>query len=274
MGRTASIALLAALGFLTYAGPGRGATPSPSGQARRIVSLLPSQTEMIFEAGAGDLLVGVSRACDFPPEAARIEKIGDVRVDYEKLVLLHPDAVLSSETMMSRANRRLEELGLRVVALDPSNWEEIADALRLIGRTVGREDQGDAAAERLLGRVRKLEWRVAGVSRPRVAYLEASPQMILAAGPGSPPDLVIRTAGGANVFGDLRRDWDWVDGETLALLDPDVIVIPADSRDSLATRRHRARVLEVDAAVFVRPGPRLPEAAERLAQSLHPGRFE
>jgi len=275
MGRTATLIVLGAVAACIYAAPRGIGLTTRKGNVTRIVSLLPSHTELAFDAGAGDLLVGVTRACDFPPQTGRIEKIGDVRVDYEAIVKLRPDLILSSKTLMSRANHELTRLGLPVQELDPMSWDDIATALKTIGSRCGRADRGLEAAERLLRHVGEIEWRLAGVRRPSVAYLEASPQMVMAAGPGSPPDLVIRAAGGINAFGDLRRDWDWVEWEVVLLREVDVIVVPSEARAALEMRTGvRGRILEVDARIYARPGPRLPAAAEELARFLHPGRFE
>lgn len=268
MGRASAVALLAALGAAVYLAPRGGRAPhaDPHAPARRVVSLLPGHTEIVFEAGAGDLLVGVSRFCDHPPEARGIEPVGDVLVDYEKVFALQPDLVLSSETMMSRPNADLASLGLRVYATDPEDWNEIAELLRAVGRVTGRTERGEAAAARLLGRVRDVEARVAGRARPRVAFLEPGPNQIQAAGPGSEPDIAIRTAGGINVFAGLRR-WDWIDWEAVAVADPDFIVVPAGA--TLRTGL-RAKVVEIDESIIVRPGPRLARAAEILAEAFHP----
>lgn len=276
-----SLALLGAVGALVYLplaaapvrppdGPiahrdGRGRDVRPPAPARRFVSLMPSFTELVFDAGAGDLLVGVTRACDHPPEARAIPKAGDVVVDYERTVAMRPDVVLSSHMMMQRPNAILETLGLRVYAADPETWEEIAGLLRTIGRMAGRPERGDEAAARLLRRVESIR-----KGRARAAFVELSPHQTLAAGGGSIPDLALRTAGGTNVFAGLGRPWDWVEWEAVLRADPDVLIVPIGASRVLETRpggeRLRGRVFEIDPDLLVRPGPRLVRGAELLAE--------
>src|SRR5687768_11842788 len=91
-----------------------GANVEAPMRVERIVSIVPSLTEMAFAAGAGDKLVGVTTWCEYPPEAKRIAKIGDMRVNYEAVVALKPDLILSSQNLAARTNEQLRGLGLRV----------------------------------------------------------------------------------------------------------------------------------------------------------------
>jgi iron complex transport system substrate-binding protein len=257
MGRASSLILLAAVGVLVYAPPSATRPEAQDRPVRRIVSLVPSLTELVYEAGAGDLLVGCSRACNHPAETARVEKIGDVLVDHERVLALRPDVVLTSEELLARPNAALEARGVRVVRMDPRTWEEIAEAMRAIARMAGRPERG---AARFLERARPRPAR--GL---RAAYLEVSPRAILAAGPGSTADLVIRTAGMTNVFGHLRKDWDWIDSETLLRAAPELLIVTPESREALGTRAGlRARIVEANGDIWMRAGPRLVEALEQL----------
>ena len=169
--------------------------------ARRIVSLMPSITENLFAIGAGPLIVGVTTACDFPPEAARLPKIGDARqYSAERIRALRPDmAIIESGTIdRASADNLQTRLKTALFAFSTDNFDDVPRLLQTLGRITGRS----ANTQRVIAAMRakaNQAGRLAGKGpRPRV-FVEIGRSPLYSAGPGSFIDDLIRRAGGENV---------------------------------------------------------------------------
>jgi iron complex transport system substrate-binding protein len=249
-------------------------TSTGSEQRLRIISLVPSATELLFEVGARDQVVGVTTSCLYPPEAQEKEKIGGLIVDIEKVLSLRPDLILSSP-IARKASGDLQRLGLRVVTIEANTFEEIAEQLRRVGGLTGHAQEGDVAADRLLARVRAVEARVGGLPPPTV-FFETGGDPILTAGPRSYPGDALRRAGGQNIMYDLDRPWGTVSWEVVLKRDPEVILI-AHASQALPARAgweklravQAGRVHHVPKEAFYYPTPRLAEGLELAARLFH-----
>ena len=123
---------------------------SPSETPQRIVSLAPSNTEILFNLGLGLSIVGVTTACDYPAEASSIDKIGDYNINVEAVVAKQPDLVVAVSDLQAQVIDKLRELGLNVVAVNPTTIPEVFDAIQTIGDATGRS----AAARELVAELR------------------------------------------------------------------------------------------------------------------------
>jgi iron complex transport system substrate-binding protein len=242
----------------------------------RIVSLVPSITEMLFAAGAGGQVVGVTNWCTYPPEAASREKIGGLQPDIEKILFLRPDAVFTRSSMTRSTLKGLETYGIRVVAVDAESFEEIAAELRRIGELTGHPEEGERAARDVEGRVRAVEARVKGKPAPAV-YLELTSEPIGSAGPDSYTGDLIRRAGGRNILPPLGAPWRAVSWEVVLENDPDVILVAHKQTKGMEDRPgwsglkavRTRRVHHVPVEEFNRPTPRLVLGLERAARLIH-----
>ncbi|MEO8433050.1 MAG: cobalamin-binding protein [Acidobacteriota bacterium] len=293
--------------------------PSP-----RIVSLLPSATEIVSALGFADALVGRSHECDFPLEVrklpvctapkldptgssreihARIEEllseaISVYRVDAELLLALAPTHVLTQVhcdvCAVNLADVRSAVAGWTpaptLVALGASTISEAMRDIERVAAALGVPQRGAAVTSRLVSRMEAIrDAAVYASRRPRVATIEwLSPPM--AAGNWIPE--LVRMAGGENLFGEMGRHSPWLGPDALREADPDIIVafpcgfglersetdaglleeIPG--WETLAAVRRGAVYLADGNQFFNRPGPRLVESLEILAEILHPDRFD
>lgn len=249
---------------------------------KRIVSIVPSVTEMLFAAGAGDLVVGVTTYCEYPPEARQLPKIGDMRVNYEAVVALAPDLVVSSHDLAAKSNEQLRGLGYPVLGLDPKNLAEVAAGLRLLGEVTGRKEAAERAAVDHERRIEAILARVRNVTRRPTVYLEASSQPHAAA-PGMTADEIIRLAGGTNIITETYAGkWIPISWELVLARNPEVVVLahdyPPHPRERPGWAGLRAvkagRVFDWDKAHFMFPTPRLAVGLELLAKTLHPECFD
>lgn len=291
IGAIAGLAILAAA--VVWARWGAAEAPPESRPAtqpaRRIIAMAPSTVEIIFELAAGDRLVGVSPYCTYPPQVARVPRIGGLHdPDLEQIVALNPDLLITRGT--SEALKRLcHEHDIRVYE-DPSDTlASIYRAIHEIGDLLGRPQEAAELADRVRTELENVRRRV-GQREPVPMLLSIRrPDKIAkvyTVGRGAYLNDLIEIAGGRNVFDDLAAAWPVVGPEEVVAKAPEVIVeaMPGLNvdRSVLASVIEQWRALGpipavVDGRVYVitddyalAPSPRVTEMARRLAQCLHP----
>jgi len=249
----------------------------------KIVSMAPSNTEILFALGLGERVVGVTTYCNYPPEAGSVEKVGDSYApDYEKIVALEPDLVMAVGTASSQLVQDLENYGLPVFVLQAATVDDVAGNIELAGEITGARDEAAGLAADIRERIEAVEERVARVAaenRPTVFWCLDS--MLWTVGPGSFVHDLITKAGGDSIGKTLGQPYGQFSMESLLEADPDVIIIPlldSSVRETLAgldgwaslTAVKEGRVYEIDPDTVSRPGPRIAEAIETIAGILYP----
>lgn len=257
----------------------------PTGPVRRLVSIAPSNAEIVGALQATELLVGVESSSDFPPMVSALPRLGpDLHVDMAALAALKPDLVLASLTVpgMERNITALEQLGVPYLVLAPRNLAEIRREIGRVGQVLGRE----AAAEEVL---RNMDQRIARLrrenarERPVRVYLEWWPKPMFTPGRSCWSNELIELAGGVNVFRELTGQSRQVSPAEVAAADPEVIFISwcGVPMDKLNARRvlereglegvsaiRNGRVYPVDECLLGRPGPRVVDGIAELARNL------
>ena len=272
---------------------GLGREVSLPGPAQRVISIAPSNTEILFAVGAGGQMVGRDEFSDYPPEAQEITNIGGKlgELDPETLLAQEPDLVLASQLTPAEQIQSLENVGLVVYALpNPTEIEGLYENLRVVGRLTGHEEEAETLIAELQERVAAVEEKVATAEeRPLVFYeLDSTdPSAPWTAGPGTFIETIIEMAGGENVGSTLQGDYAQISIENLLVEDPDVIILgdytwggvtPEDvvarSGWQELSAVQNGRVYTFDDNLISRPGPRLVDGLEEMARLLHPGLFE
>ncbi len=250
----------------------------------RIVSLVPSVTEVLFAVGAGDRLVGVTRFCTYPPEARALPKVGGYAdPSLEAIVALSPDLVFgAADSTPPALVRRLEALGIPVYVVYPRNLRDTVETIRQVGRVAGVPEGGEAVAGRLRATVERVRRAVQGLPRPGV-LLCIMVRPLVVAGPGTLGNDMVEAAGGRNVVPQGAARYPTWGAESLLAADPEVIVVsphpgePAPERFFRQWPELRAvasgRVVPIESDWLHRPGPRLAKGLMALAEALHPGVF-
>ncbi|MBC8446221.1 MAG: cobalamin-binding protein [Chloroflexi bacterium] len=267
----------------------RGQEVAVPAEVKRIISLAPSNTEILFALGLGDKVVGVTNFCDYPEEAKAVEKVGDAfNMNVEKIVSLSPDLVVAIGGM-TEVMAKLEELGIAVLVLQPTDLESIYQTIELVGQAAGAQDAAQALVAAMRERVEAITAKVAGLEeRPKVFYeLDATdPAKPYTPGPGTWHDQFIRLAGGVNIAGEVEMPWVQFSTEEIIVQDPAIIVLgDANYGVSAADVAQRAgweviaavrngAVYPIDDNLISRPGPRVVEGIEALAQIIHPELLE
>ena len=253
---------------------GRGGKVTIPREPKRIVSLTPNCTEILFALGLGDRVAGVTSMCDYPPAAKKKPKIGDYRTSIEKVVALKPDLIVAHANLNRQAISTLEKLGKTIIAFDPKTLAELRRDIVTIGRAANRLSEAEAVAGRIssaLADVRKTTAKAR--SRPKVmVVIQAQPLWV--AGPRTFVDEMIRAAHAKNIAWDARAGFNQFSTEVAVSRDPDVIIVrkggakeiiagPLWKRTS-AVRNHRVHEMDMD--LLVRPGPRLAQGIKDLAR--------
>ena len=258
---------------------------------QRIVSLAPSNTEILFALGLGDKVVGVTEYCNYPQEAMTKPKVGGFsNVDIEKVVSLEPDLVLATHIHGKTVIPALEKLGLTVVAITPGSLNEVLDSITLVGKITGQSREASKLINDLGTRIEAVMDKIRILSpdqKPRVFYITWHAPL-MTAGTETLADDVISSAGGQNIAYDISGD-KAINLETVIYRDPQVIVasvgmgsgedlpwqyVQTEPRLENTQALLNDRVYKIDGDVIHRPGPRIVDALEQMTQFIHPEFFK
>ena len=264
-----------------------GETFSFSSVPMRVISLAPSNTEMLFALGVGDRIVGVTEYCNYPLEANSINKVaGFNTVNLEKVAQVKPELILAIRGNDMESLRSLRQLGIPVFSFDIQNLDQVSSALRRLGALLGVENRANTIADSLESRVRLVRREIKDVpDKPKVMWgFWGDP--IYTAGAKTMIDDVIETAGGKNMGRLAKGAWPQISLETVVQWAPDVIItthVPGGVGHLLnEVNRLRktdgwklipavqsGRIHYVEADWLLRPGPRLVDALQSVAHLLH-----
>jgi len=249
----------------------------------RIISLSPNITEIMFALGAGDRLVGVTTFCNFPPEAAKITKVGGVLdPNYEKMVSLAPDVVIVLKSQQQSAVE-LQQLGLKTFVVANDTLNDVFESITSIGELLGRRKEAASLRTDMETSMNTIRDKVAGLEKRRAAFVfehsRGALQDIYVAGKGNFINELLDMAGGYNVFADVGMGYPQVNMEAFIERKPEVIFDatqdPGDPygvlRDLESMRGLRIYFCYIDFNQV--PGPRLVDSLDYLARRLHPEAF-
>lgn len=253
----------------------------------RIVSLSPANTEILAALGLADRTVGITDACNFPPEIRNKTRIGGyASVSIEKLAAMQPDLILASDLTPEGTVRRLRDLGFPVVVIAPHGIDRLIQDIRMVGALTGAEEPAENLSNRLLDRLVDACSCGSITQDPTVAHVIWHDPLYVS-GNNTLQDAAIVRGGGRNVFAD-RDGWITISLEEFLARDPEIIIVNGGDgmnrpgkdliRETLMGNPHYAtlsavknnRVFVVDADIISRPSPRIVDAIEQIARFFHP----
>jgi len=237
--------------------------------------LAPNVTEIIFALNAGDRLKGVTVFCDYPPETQKIKKIGDfINPSIEKIISLSPEIVFAVVPIHTTVTEKLRALGIHVITLkDPETIEEIYQEIDSIGKALKKEKE----AERLISHIKREFNKLKPTSWGLKVYIEISENPYVTVGKYSYLNDLFKKLGYKNIFNDIKEKYPVVNAEEIIKRNPDAIVILHPKATDVLKRpgwrrisavKNRKIVKDVDYSVFLRPGPRILEAARIIQEKL------
>ena len=254
---------------------------------KRIISLAPSVTEILFALGLDEEIVGVTEFCDYPPQALEKPKVGYSKPNLESIVALQPDLLVAPKSFM-RVDflQKLEQLKIATFVLEAHTVEEIMAHIQMLGRMVGRSQEGNEQTTTLRKQISTLSEKLEGLPRPTMLYVLNSDPLITV-GPGSFIHHLIELAGGRNAAEAATTSYPRLTMEEVLRQNPDYLVFPVGRFEGIPQSEQDSwkrwstlnavkynRLFQVQSDLLNRPGPRIIEGLEQLVNILHPEVFE
>jgi iron complex transport system substrate-binding protein len=265
---------------------GLGRTVSLSTVPQKVISLAPSNTEILFAIGAGQQVIGRDEFSDFPVEVKGITSVGGSMGKYslEQISALHPDLILAAEINTQEQVKSFEDLGLTVFYLsNPKDLDGLYQNIRTVGQLTGKEKESEALVASLQNRVKLITDLQKPDDIPVKVFYEmdgSEPSKPWTAGKGSYVDVLLTLAGGTNVANDAGEGWIQYSQEALIVANPDVILLGdaayGVTKESVTSRAGwgtlsavmNDRIYAFDDNLVSRPGPRLVDALEQISKLL------
>jgi iron complex transport system substrate-binding protein len=292
---SSALLCLAFAALLAACGPGAAppaAGQRPAGPPTRIVSIVPAVTEMLFAIGAGPNVVAVSSFDSWPPEVKGLTRVGALLdPDIEQVLRLRPDLVVVYGTL-PEVSAKLDRAGIATFSYVMGGLDNLTGTIRRLGQAVGRRREAEKAATDLEARFDAIRMRVSGLKRPRTLLVFGREPGALRAidasgGVGFLADIVT-LAGGDNVLAGEKREAVRVGTESILAAAPEIVIdlhygrtLSPEQIDRERAAWHtlpalpavrEGRVALLVGDEFVVPGPRLADAAEAIADVIHPVR--
>jgi len=271
---------------------GLGRVVSLAAPAQRIVSLAPSNTEILYALGAGSQIVGRDDFSDDPEEALSLPSIGGSMGNYnlEAITALNPDLVLAAEINTPDQVQSLQDLGINVYYLsNPTDLEGMYTNLQIVGQLVGRSKEADSLISNLRQRVSAIDTIIAKATTTPIVFYEldgSEPSKPWTTGSGTFLDTLIKQAGGVNAAAELTGQYGQLSIESLLVQNPDIILL-GDAAYGMTAEQVAARpgwealkavqsnqIFGFDDDLVSLPGPRLVDGLETLAKLIHPELFQ
>lgn len=251
----------------------------------RIISLSPSNTEILFALGLDDEIIGVTEYCDYPEAALEKETIGGYsKSDGEKIISLKPDLVIAAGDPNERLDGILRDADIPTLSYDSKNLEEVMSQIERIGEITNKSKEAEEIIRDMKDRKNKIIEKVKGEEKIRVFY-EVWPDPLTAAGKGSFMDELIELAGGDNIAKDSKKAYPEFDPELLIDRNPEIYLTTMHNMEKEKNDiRERPgyysidaiqndRIYFLDSNIASRPGPRIIDALEMVAEKIHPEIF-
>jgi len=282
-----AIAAVLVAGAIALAVRGGWSPPGAGeGGGMRIVSLAPSVTEMLYVLGSGGQLVGATEYCDWPPEAREIQRVGGLGVpNMEMLLAMQPDLVITTGLERADAAEVLARSGIRVLDIRIEDFETLFAGFLEIGRATGTQMRAEEAVAAMRARLALAAERYRGIGREERlrVFVEMHDDPLTTIGGTSFIDEMIERAGGVNLAHDLAHPYPHINPEMVIAWDPDVILVchmipgagaAAGLRERIGWGEIKAiregRIIDdIPADLILRPGPRVVDGVEALAQRLY-----
>ncbi|HEX2866995.1 MAG TPA: cobalamin-binding protein [Ignavibacteriales bacterium] len=250
---------------------------------KRIVSLAPNLTEMIYSLGMGSRLVGNTLYCTYPPEARKVAKVGDMlTIDYEKILSLKPDLILITvEGNAKDSYTKLKNLGLRVFVSNPRNFQGIKKTYADLGQIFMKRPEADSTINFWQAQYDSVTSETRRLSHPKCLFFVGF-NPIVVAGKNTFINELLTSAGLINIAGDSPQNYPVYSREEIMKRDPDFMIMTGTSQmeqdviknsypewKSLRAVKDN-RILVVDPDLYLRPGPRFIQALKDLFFKVHP----
>lgn len=259
----------------------RGKTVKIAREPKRIVSIAPSNTEILFALGLDKQIIGVTKFCNYPAAAKKKTQVGDLTTSLEKVVSLKPDLVLAHGFLNDEAIRSLEKHKIVVAAFDPKTLDETMRDIKTIGLITNRETQAAKIVTNMKSTIALVKKKSAVIKTKPKVLVAVQGDPLWAAGPKTFIDEMIRLSGGTNLASDAKPGFNQFSTEAAVWRKPDIIIYTTAGDSKVFSRglwagtsaAKKKRVYAIDPDLLVRPGPRLTDGLKAIARLIHPDVF-
>lgn len=243
-----------------------------SSYPQRIISLNPSITEILFSLKLDDKIIAVTNNCDYPPRAKTKTKIGDMSLNYEKIISLQPDLIVAEGSIFKESLNKLKAMNMPVFIVKCDNIEQFKNSFLLIGQKTGKYQLALKLVKDFETKLNKIKSTSKNIkNKPRI-FVEVWNQPIMTAGKGTFFNDIINIAGGINIAEKLNKSYPVVNTEFLIKNNPDIIILttskPEDIYRNAALKNINAvknkKVYMINPDIISRPTLRLADAAEQI----------
>ncbi|WP_462409696.1 ABC transporter substrate-binding protein [Neobacillus sp. Marseille-QA0830] len=257
----------------------------------KIVSVIPSNTEVAFALGLGEEVVGVSDFDNYPEEATKKEKVGGMEINVEKIISLQPDLVLAHASSAHNSEAGLNQIrdaGIPVLVVnDAQNFKQVYDSILMIGKASGETKKAEELVSGMKDKLAEIKSKAANIKEKKKVFVEVSPAPeIYSPGKNTFMDEMLTAINAESVTADLDG-WAKVDQEAIIQRNPDVIITTYGYYVDNPTEQVLSRtawenvnaiknkqVTDVDSDRVTRSGPRVIEGVEDLAKAIYPDVFK
>ena len=249
----------------------------------RIISLTPAVTEILFELGLDERIIGVTEYCNYPEAALKKPKMGDfANPNVELIVDAEPQIVFVAAGVQMELIKRLEQLGITVFCLDAESVDQVIKNIQMTGEIMGVPEAAQKLTSEMQAKVDAVVLKVKDQERP-VVFFEVWDEPLMSAGPGTFINSLIELAGGQNLAGDADTRFPQLSMEVLFERDPDVYIANDFHKQSdimarpgyenlTAVKTDRVHIIDDDLVTL--PGPRVVLGLEEMARIIHPELFQ
>ncbi|SET05049.1 iron complex transport system substrate-binding protein [Salinibacillus kushneri] len=254
-------------------------------EPERIISVIPSATEIIFGLDLGDKVVGVTDNDNYPEEVTEIESVGGLELNTEKIISLEPDLVVA-DVNNGEAISQLREHGVNVLVLGAQSLEETYEDIQTVGKATGAVEKADEVVGSMKEDVESVKSAVQDIpdDERKTVWIEVGEELF-SAGSGTFLNELVETAGGKNIISD-QEGWPQVNEEEVIQANPDVIFLTYASYVENAVQKVKDReswkditaikddqVYPLNSDITERAGPRITEGLQMIAENLYPEKF-
>ena len=252
-----------------------------------IVSLMPSNTEILFELGLAEEVIAVTENDDYPAEVEDKESVGGFELNIEKIISLNPEMVFAHEMLLGSSGEGLEQIrdaGVPVIVVDNAeDFEETYATIEMIGQVTDKVDEANKIIEGMKAQVEEVVEKTAKAEKERTVFIETSDAPdIYTPGSGTFVQEMLDMIGAKNMV--AEEGWIMIDPEEIVNENPDVIVVMYNAPDIVQSVKNRAgfdtvtavtdnMVIQVDENLTSRTGPRLADGLEEFAKAIYPEAF-
>ena len=257
----------------------------------KIVSLMPSNTEIAYALGLGEEVVGVSDFDNYPEDVTKKEKIGGQEINLEKIIALKPNLVLAHASTAHNSDAGLKQLrdaGITVLTVnDAQNFDQVYESILMVGKATGEDKKAEELVTGMKDKLAEIKEKAAGIKDKKKVFVEVSPAPdIFSPGNKTFMNEMLTTINAENITAD-QEGWTKVDQEAIIKRNPDVILTTygyylENPAQQVLTRKgwenvnavKNKQVIDVDSDRVTRSGPRIIEGVEDLAKAVYPEVFK